>query len=154
MGIEARYESVGRIGVVETAELTPASGQVRVRVERCGICGSDLHCFRGHSPLPPRCPGHEMSGVVDAVGSGARSVREGDRVAVEPLLRCGTCSACRSGDYHLCGRLALYGVHEAGGMASHIVVPDYALFQLPTSVNFELGALAEPMAVSVFDSRF
>lgn len=153
MGIEARYEGIGRIRAVETAVGNPSRGEVRVRIERCGICGSDLHCFRGHSALPGVCPGHEMSGVVDAVGAEAVGVREGDRVAVEPLVRCGTCRHCRSGNYHLCGRLALCGVSAPGGMASHIVVPDYSLFALPRDVDFELGALAEPTAVAVHAAR-
>jgi 2-desacetyl-2-hydroxyethyl bacteriochlorophyllide A dehydrogenase len=153
VGIEARYDAVGRIAVRETSDEDPAAGEVRVRIERCGICGSDLHAFRGHSELPPCCPGHEMSGVVDAVGRGSRGVREGDRVAVEPLSRCGTCRHCASGNYHLCGRLMLFGVGAPGGMASHVHVPDYTLFALPTSVDFELGALAEPMAVAIHAAR-
>ena len=109
MHLEARYEGIGRIVAREAKVEDPGPGQVRVRVERCGICGSDLHCFRGHAPQPAACPGHEMSGVVEALGRGVAAVREGDRVAVEPALRCGTCSACRSGDYHLCARLSLCG---------------------------------------------
>jgi (R,R)-butanediol dehydrogenase / meso-butanediol dehydrogenase / diacetyl reductase len=153
VGIEARYDGVGRIGIRETPDESPAAGEVRVRIERCGICGSDLHSFRGHSELPPCCPGHEMSGVIDAVGAGARGVREGDRVAVEPLSRCGKCRHCTSGNYHLCGRLMLFGVGAPGGMASHVHVPDYALFPLPSSLDFELGALAEPMAVTIHAAR-
>lgn len=153
MGIEAIYEGVGRIRTVETPVVSPGKREVRVRIERCGICGSDLHCFRGRSALPGVCPGHEMSGVVDAVGAGAVDVREGDRVAVEPLIRCGTCRHCRIGNYHLCGHLALCGVSAPGGMASHIVVPDYSLFALPRNVDFELGALSEPTAVAVHAAR-
>jgi len=153
MSFEARYEGVGRIQVREIATQAPGVGQVRVRVERCGICGSDLHVFRGHSALPTDCPGHEMSGIVEAVGPDATGVREGDRVAVEPLRRCGACRFCLAGSYHLCGRLALCGVQAPGGMASHIVVPDYTLFQLPPSIDFALGALAEPTAVAVHAAR-
>jgi len=153
MELEARYESAGRIRAVEAPDRLPGEGEVRVRIERCGVCGSDLHCFRGHSPLPPSCPGHEMSGIVDAVGRGVGDVREGDRVAVEPLVRCGACALCRRGDYHLCTRLALCGVHRPGGMATHLLVPAYAAFPLPSSVDFELGALAEPVAVAVHAAR-
>jgi 2-desacetyl-2-hydroxyethyl bacteriochlorophyllide A dehydrogenase len=153
MDLEARYDGIGNISVHEVASPTPGPGQVRVRVERCGVCGSDLHVFRGHAPLPPVCPGHEMSGVVDAVGTGTTGVREGDRVAVEPLYRCGQCRHCRAGDYHLCGRLGLCGVTEPGGMASRIVVPAVTAFALPGDVDFELGALAEPTAVAVHAAR-
>ena len=153
MQLTTRYEGIGRIVAREAKAEDPGPGQVRVRVERCGICGSDLHCFRGHAPQPAACPGHEMSGVVEALGRGVTAVREGDRVAVEPALRCGTCSACRSGDYHLCARLALCGVTAPGGMASSLVVPDYTLFPLPASVDFALGALAEPVAVAMHAAR-
>lgn len=153
MELEARYREAGRIEVVAAETRVPAAGQARVRIERCGICGSDLHVFRGHSALPTVCPGHEMSGIVDGVGSEVAGVREGDRVAVEPLLRCGTCRRCRAGDYHLCGRLSLCGVTAPGGMASHVVVPAYTLFALPAAVDFELGALAEPTAVAVHAAR-
>jgi len=153
MSMEARYQGVGRIAVREVATPEPAPGQVRVRVQRCGICGSDLHCFRGHSPLPEACPGHEMSGIVEVLGSGAKGVKEGDRVAIEPLRRCGRCRHCQSGNYHLCGRLALFGVSLAGGMASQIVVPDYTVFPLPAALDFELGALAEPTAVAIHAAR-
>jgi len=153
MGLEARYEGVGRIHARETATGSPGTGEVLVRIERCGICGSDLHTFRGQSELPRFCPGHEMSGIVEAAGSGAGGVREGDRVVVEPIVRCGSCRHCLSGNYHLCGRLALCGVSAPGGMASHIVVPDYTLFKLPAALDFELGALAEPTAVTVHAAR-
>ncbi len=151
--IEARYLSAGTIHVHEVAETAPAAGEVRVRIRRCGICGSDLHAFRGHAPLPPVCPGHEMSGVVDSIGRGVTSVREGDRVAIEPIRRCGECRHCVAGNYHLCGRLAVHGVTLQGGMASSLVVPDYALFPLPDSLDYALGALAEPMAVAVHAAR-
>lgn len=153
MGLEAHYEGPGRIRTVEKGEIEPGDGEVRVRIERCGICGSDLHCFRGHSPLPGVCPGHEMSGVVEAIGSGVPGLGQGSRVVVEPLLRCGSCRHCRSGNYHLCGRLSLCGVSAPGGMASSIVVPAYTLFPLPASLDFDLGALAEPTAVAVHAAR-
>jgi 2-desacetyl-2-hydroxyethyl bacteriochlorophyllide A dehydrogenase len=153
MAIEARYDRAGRLSVHEVDAAPPGPGQVRVRVERCGVCGSDLHVFRGHSPLPPGCPGHEISGVVDALGAGVSGLREGDRVAVEPVLRCGQCRYCRAGSYHLCSRLGLCGVTEPGGMATQILVPAACAFALPSAVDFELGALAEPVAVAVHGAR-
>src|SRR5205085_11645705 len=74
-------------------------------------------------------------------------------VAVEPIRRCGECRHCLAGNYHLCGRLAVHGVTLPGGMATSVVVPDYALFPLPASLDFALGALAEPTAVAVHAAR-
>ncbi|MBI5504150.1 MAG: alcohol dehydrogenase catalytic domain-containing protein [Deltaproteobacteria bacterium] len=150
---QARYQGPGRIGVVEAATPVPGLGQVRLRVQRCGICGSDLHAFRGRGMLPPSCPGHEMSGIIDAVGARARGVREGDRVTIEPLSRCGKCAYCLAGDYHLCPGLEFVGLGLAGGMATHVLAPDYTTFALPREVDFELGALAEPTAVAVHAAR-
>lgn len=153
MQLQAHYEAVGKIGLRETATADPLPGQLRVRVQRCGICGSDLHVFRGHSALPAICPGHEISGIVDAVGHGAVGVREGDRVAIEPLSRCGRCRHCLAGNYHLCAKVDLFGVGLDGGMATSVLVPDHAAFVLPSAVDFELGALTEPAAVAVHAAR-
>jgi 2-desacetyl-2-hydroxyethyl bacteriochlorophyllide A dehydrogenase len=151
--LEARALAAGRIEAVEVPRPDPGVGEVRVRVRRCGICGSDLHYFTGHSAPPGVCPGHEISGEVDAVGTGVSGWHEGDRVAIEPLERCGTCSRCLAGDYHLCRELGILGLTRAGGMATHVVTPAYTLFALPPSVDFALGALCEPLAVTVHGAR-
>jgi len=122
-------------------------------VRRCGVCGSDLHWFLGKMPCPSACPGHEISGVVDAVGDGVERWAAGDRVVVEPLRRCGQCARCLSGDYHLCAQLGIFGVTADGGMATHLLVPAYCLHSLPEQVDFEVGALCEPLAVAVHSLR-
>jgi 2-desacetyl-2-hydroxyethyl bacteriochlorophyllide A dehydrogenase len=146
-------EAVGRVTTQPTAPRDPDAGEVRVAVERCGICGSDLHWFLGRMPLPGVCPGHEISGMVDSVGTGVSGWTRGDRVTIEPIARCGECPRCLVGDYHLCRSVNLYGVGLPGGMASHVVVPAYCLYRLPPSVDYELGALAEPLAVTVHALR-
>jgi 2-desacetyl-2-hydroxyethyl bacteriochlorophyllide A dehydrogenase len=153
VGIELRAREPGTVEIVDAPARDPGPGAVRVAVRRCGICGSDLHWFLGRQPLPGVCPGHEISGVVDAVGAGVTKWSAGDRVAVEPVVRCEACELCRRGDYHLCPRLQLGGVTFPGGMASHLVVPSYTLYRLPAAVDFELGALAEPTAVVVHALR-
>jgi (R,R)-butanediol dehydrogenase/meso-butanediol dehydrogenase/diacetyl reductase len=143
---------------VELRELPtpePGPGDVRVRVARCGICGSDLHVFRRKSSegAPGVCPGHEISGEVEAIGADVTGFREGDRVAIEPLRSCRSCAACQRGDYHLCSRLELLGVSLPGGMAEAVLAPACGLYHLPDSVSLELGALAEPTAVAVHAAR-
>ena len=77
---------------------SPARGEMRLRVLACGICGSDLHWYQGSSEPPGVCPGHEVVGVVDALGDGVTSFEEGDRVALEGVRSCGRCTACRRGE--------------------------------------------------------
>jgi L-iditol 2-dehydrogenase len=131
----------------------PAANDAVVRVRSCGICGSDLHFFGGGFPPPPVCPGHEISGEVIEVGEGAGALRAGDRVAVEPLVVCRECSYCRTGDYQLCTQFRLLGTMLDGGFAEYIRMPAYALFPLPAAVDYEVGALTEPLAVTVHAVR-
>jgi L-iditol 2-dehydrogenase len=142
----------GRFEIRELQQPVPAPGEAIIRVRSCGICGSDLHFFQGALPPPAVCPGHEISGEVVDVGDGA-GVRRGDRVAVEPLVVCRECSYCRSGDYQLCGRYRLLGMMLDGGFAEYLRMPSYALFPLPVNVDFEVGALTEPLSVAVHAVR-
>lgn len=144
----------------------PAAGQVRLRVEAVGICGSELSGYLGHNSLrvPPLVMGHEFSGVVEAVGpaagaeaSGAgdalpgraAAVGVGDRVVVNPLLSCGECGFCVGGHENLCLTRALIGAHLPGAFAERVVVPAAACWPLPDDVDFVTGSLAEPLACAV-----
>jgi 2-desacetyl-2-hydroxyethyl bacteriochlorophyllide A dehydrogenase len=143
-------------GVIELREVPlpdPGAGEVIVRVRACGICGSDLHWFQGALPPPRVCPGHEIAGEVAACGAGVRAVREGDRVAIEPMVVCRECRYCRAGTPQRCPHMRILGMHRPGGLADMVAVPAYALFGLPTALAFELGALAEPTAVCVHAVR-
>ncbi len=126
----------------------PGPGEVRVRVEACGLCGTDLHLLRAGF-APGHTPGHEIAGRVDAVGSGVSGLAPGDPVAVEPLLSCGRCEACRSGRDSICPELRLVGIHVPGGFAEHVVVPARRLFPVPHDLDARLAALAEPVAVAL-----
>ena len=143
----------GRFELRDVAQPSPQAGEAVVKVRSCGICGSDLHFFHGGFPPPPVCPGHEISGEVAAVGDGVRSIHAGDRVAIEPLVVCHECWACRTGEYQLCRHLRILGTMLDGGMAEYVRVPASALFTLPPAVDFEVGALAEPLAVTVHALR-
>ena len=137
------------IEVRETDDPQPGPGEVLVRVRQCGICGTDLHFYNGHLPPSPASLGHEFTGEVAALGEGVEGFAEGDRVAVEPIGACQTCSYCRSGHYNLCRARVLLGAYHPGGLAEYIAVPAYALYALPDKIDFETGALAEPLAVCV-----
>ena len=141
-----------QLEVREVPEPIPGPGEVVVRVRSCGICGSDLHFFHGALPPPAVCPGHEISGEVYEVGQGV-DLHPGDRVAVEPLVVCRECVYCRTGDYQLCRRFQLLGAMVDGGFADYVRVPGYAVFPLPATVDCEVGALTEPLAVTVHAVR-
>jgi len=129
----------------------PSTSEVRIRIHRCGICGSDLHAFKGKHPFIdlPATPGHEMAGVIDSVGSDVSGWKAGDRVCVQPQLVCGECALCESGRYNICANLRVMGCQGAGGLAEYLVSPASMLHRLPDDVTFEQGALVEPLAVGV-----
>jgi threonine dehydrogenase-like Zn-dependent dehydrogenase len=140
-----------RLEVGEVQMPPPGPGEVQVAVGSAGICGSDLHFYRGDfPPQMGRVPGHEIGGFVSAVGAGVRHVREGDLVGVEPLVRCNACRYCVAGGYNQCpnGR-ALIGVGQDGGMSELVMTPGYTVFPAPGALDAEIVALAEPLACAV-----
>jgi 2-desacetyl-2-hydroxyethyl bacteriochlorophyllide A dehydrogenase len=126
---------------------------VLLRVVACGVCGSDLHQFHGRWPRPEVVPGHEIGGVVLEVGADATAVQVGDRVAVEPIIRCGDCRYCRTGRYLLCATGQFISVDVHGGFADRMVVPAYCCHRLEGETDPALGALAEPLSVGLHAVR-
>lgn len=131
----------------------PGAGEVRIAVEACGICGSDLHLLGSGLFAPGTIPGHEVAGCVDALGPGVAGVATGARIAVEPMRGCGACDSCRAGLYSICRSARLQGVHLPGGLAEYMVVPADRVHPVPADLSAELAALAEPMAVVVHALR-
>jgi len=138
-----------RLIVEERPLPEPGAGEARVRVRACGVCGTDLHFFHLGALAPGHVPGHEIAGVVDALGPGVQGLEPGQPVAVEPLRSCGTCSECRAGRHSICRKARVLGIHEPGGFAEHLVVPAARLYRVPADLSFPLAALAEPLAVCV-----
>ncbi|MEX2247072.1 MAG: alcohol dehydrogenase catalytic domain-containing protein [Dehalococcoidia bacterium] len=132
----------------------PAPGEALIRVRNVGVCGSDLHFYRGEFPVPPGfILGHECAGEVAALGEGVDGFAPGDRVALELFDVCLRCVQCRSGNYHLCPSRKANGLNIPGGLREYMAVPSYALYRLPGEVDCELGALCEPLAVGVHGLR-
>lgn len=135
---------------------TPGPGEVLVRVRSAGICGSDLHGYRGSRPPTPGGPhlnGHELAGEVAAVGPGVTSLQVGQRVGVEPrhLIGCGTCRYCRRGDYHLCATLGQRGgqaVHSTG-FAEYSLEDAAKVFPLPEQVSIEDASILDVYSCGV-----
>jgi propanol-preferring alcohol dehydrogenase len=120
----------------EIPEPTPGPGEIRVRVRTCGVCHTDLHIVEGDLPLQraPLVPGHQIVGVVDAIGAGVRQFREGDRVGIPWLYStCGECAYCRKGLENLCERARFTGYHADGGYAEAMVVSESFAYPVPES---------------------
>jgi 2-desacetyl-2-hydroxyethyl bacteriochlorophyllide A dehydrogenase len=137
------------VHIEEAPTPQPGDGEVRLKVAYCGLCGSDLHRFQGSFPQVPLAAGHEISGVVEAVGPGVSEFEAADRVCVEPILYCGGCRYCRTGHSQLCDQAVFLAVDVPGGFAEYLVVPAYTLLHLPESISLEEGAMIEPLAVAV-----
>jgi len=141
-------------GLVEAEVDEPVVSEpddVLVSVKVVGICGSDMLSYQGKHELLtfPRIIGHEFSGVVEDMGAGVTGLKVGDIVVVEPLISCGECKPCRTGDYNVCEELKVLGVHADGACQEKIVVKADKVFKLPSGATFEEGAMVEPICVGL-----
>jgi len=150
----ATYAGPGAFELKDIDPPRPGPGEALVRVRNVGVCGSDLHFFRGEFPVPPGfILGHECAGEVAELGEGVSGFEAGDRVALELFTVCLTCVQCRVGNYHLCPSRKANGLNAPGGLREYMTVPAYAMYKLPPEVDCELGALVEPLAVDVHGLR-
>lgn len=138
----------GNVVLKEVERPNPAPGHVLIRTHYCGICGTDLMDFRGENVWGrssyPKYPGHELSGIVEAVGEGVKHLKVGDPVVPECTIGCGMCGACKAGNYSLCGQRLKY---SNGAMADYVSIPAKAVHRLPDGISLLEGALIEPVAV-------
>jgi (R,R)-butanediol dehydrogenase/meso-butanediol dehydrogenase/diacetyl reductase len=150
------------IRIEDMADPKPGTGQVKVRIKVCGICGSDLHEYKDGPFIIPSRPhpltkrqggpvilGHEFSAEITEVGERVSRFRPGDRVVVNPLIYCGECHYCKRGQHIMCTRLGTYGFAADGAFAEYGIFHEYSLFRLPDSVTDDMGAFVEPLAVAV-----
>lgn len=131
----------------------PGKGELRVRLQACGICGTDLHFFGEGLLAPGHTPGHEMVGRVESLGPGVAGPAVGTRVAIEPVRFCGHCAHCRAGRTSVCREFRIHGVHLPGGFAEYAVVPAKSAFPVCEEASDAVAALAEPLAVAVHGVR-
>lgn len=145
----AIFDQVGRpLRIGEVPDPTPGGDEVVLRVEACGICGSDLHITEDPAPFgigEGFVLGHEIAGEVVAVGKSVTTLKAGDMVAVVPMRGCGHCERCRSGDPARCVEMRLIG----GGYAEYVAVAARQCHILPDGVRVRDAALAEPLAVAL-----
>ncbi len=144
----------------------PGPGMVKIKVDWCGICGSDLHEYVAgpifiptQSPHPltgqkaPLTLGHEFAGTIVDVGKGVANAKVGDRVSPDACWYDGTCYMCQQGHYSVCEQLAFTGLMADGAFAEYVNVPAYTLFTLPPDVSSDAGALVEPLSVGLHGVR-
>lgn len=132
----------------------PGPGEVQIDVAYCGICGTDLHIYLGHMDQRvgfERTIGHEMSGVVGAVGEGVDHLSPGQNIVVRPLDHCGKCPACLSGHTHICHNLKFIGIDTDGAFQQKWNVPAHTVHVLPDGLSLLHAALIEPLAVACHD---
>ncbi|HEY6378925.1 MAG TPA: L-threonine 3-dehydrogenase [Candidatus Dormibacteraeota bacterium] len=140
--------------VIDVPEPVPGEGEVLVRVEAASVCGTDVHLYDWNAWAasrvhPPRVMGHEMGGVIEALGHGVNGMRPGTRVACESHVVCGHCPECRRGDFHVCANTRILGVDVDGVFAPRVVVPARNLWPTPPSFGVEVAALMEPFGNAV-----
>jgi 2-desacetyl-2-hydroxyethyl bacteriochlorophyllide A dehydrogenase len=146
------FAGPGRLALKEVADPAAGAREVVVRVEAVGICGTDLHVLDGEfaPTVFPIIPGHETSGVVEAVGAQVSEVAPGDRVSVDPSLYCGECAFCAVGRGNLCEDWNGAGVARTNGSAAELVVmPVRNVYRLPDGVDLALAALIEPLSCAI-----
>ena len=149
----------GIIELLEFTEPTPGEGQAVVRINYCGICGTDLHSYQSGGPSNPAICGHEWAGEVSAVGAGVTSVREGDRVIGGIAPACGQCDACRAGYSRNCpmSMISLMGSPTAplphGGFAPAITADARRLTPVPAGLDDLDATMVEPLTVALHATR-
>jgi threonine 3-dehydrogenase len=154
--LKALFKPAGQPGFefVERPEPSPADGDVKIRVLRTGLCGTDLHieawdAWAQSEIKTPLIAGHEFMGEVIEVGSGVRDVTVGDRVSGEGHIVCGICRNCRAGRRQMCIRTLSVGVHRDGAFAEYVVIPESNVWVHPPDIDPDLGAIFDPFGNAV-----
>lgn len=141
-----------RLEVVDMPAPEPGAGELLIRVSACGICGSDLTSYK--RGLFIGVPGHEVAGVVEAVGEGVETWQRGDNAVLQPSGGCRECDQCRAGDYHRCiESLTGSGTTRPGGYAELMAARAYRMRRLPEGLVPEVACLAEPLSVAIHGIR-
>jgi L-iditol 2-dehydrogenase len=148
-------EEYKKLVVKDAPDPEAAADEVRIRVEACGICGSDIHGFDGSSGRrkPPVIMGHEAAGIVESLGAEVSGVETGTRVTFDPMLSCGECDYCKNGQTNLCDSRKVLGVScdefkRDGAFAQYVTVPARNLYTVPDEVSFAHACMTEPVTVA------
>jgi L-iditol 2-dehydrogenase len=145
-----------QLDIVNMPVPQPAEDELSIRIQACGICGSDVHGYDGSTGrrLPPIVMGHEAAGIVESVGSAVENFRAGDRVTFDSTVYCGKCFYCLRGQVNLCDNREVIGVstpafRRMGAFAEFVTVPARIAYPLPANMSFSHAALIEAVSVAV-----
>ncbi|MEM6318751.1 MAG: alcohol dehydrogenase catalytic domain-containing protein [Bacteroidota bacterium] len=153
--IATQYEGNHTFSVVEKEKVPPQKDEVRIKVAYAGVCGTDVHIYHGSMDQRVSIPvtiGHEMSGIVDALGAEVEGFSIGDKVVVRPLDNRAE-KPSDKGFSHICEDLKFIGIDSPGAMQQYWNVPAFTLHKLPATTDLKLAALVEPLAVACHDVR-
>lgn len=143
-------EAPHKIYLTEKPIPEPPAGWARIHVKAAAVCATDLEVVDGNIPANyPLTPGHEWSGIVDAVGSSSDRIWLGKRVIGSNDVVCLTCDACRSGNWRYCSHFEEIGFKRDGAYAEYLIVPVYGLCEIDDALAFEPAALCEPLGVAL-----
>ncbi len=156
----AVLERPGKLVVKEFGKPGALEGEVLVRVNACAVCGSDLRIFKGEKTIDVPITGHEIAGTIEEMGEGVEGFEAGDRVAIETVVGCGNCNACRNGFENRCEKkFRAIGYQFNGGFAQYLSVPKAAVKQgcvlkLPECIGFYEATFVEPLSCVINGQEF
>jgi L-iditol 2-dehydrogenase len=152
----AVVRGVEKVSIEEIERPSIKDDEVLIKARMVGVCGSDLHLFRGTHAFrkPPAILGHEIAGDVIEIGRDVKHVKVGDRVTVEPQYGCGECAFCRQGQVNLCAEKIVPGTARwIGVFVQYFNAPEKVVHKLNDSVSYKMGTMIEPLAVAVHALR-
>jgi len=153
--LQAVMTNPGKIEIRTVQKPAPAVDEVLIKIERIGVCGSDIHVFHGLHPYTryPVVQGHEVSGVIAEIGAQVSGFALGERVVFMPQVTCGVCYPCRHGQYHICDQLKVMGFQTNGAGQEYFPVKAGMVLKVPSTVSADQAAMVEPISVAVHALR-
>lgn len=141
----------GQIEYFDVERPVPNDNEVIMQTKRIGVCGSDIHVYHGLHPYTgyPVVQGHEVGGIVAAVGKNVTKVRGGDKMTFMPQVTCGACYPCTHGMYHICESLKVMGFQTGGAAQEFFALPEWNVIKLPDTLSLDQAAMIEPVSVAV-----
>lgn len=148
---QAVMTAPSQIEIIDVEKPAPKVNEVILQTRRIGVCGSDIHVYHGLHPYTsyPVVQGHEVGGIVAAVGENVTHVKVGDKITFMPQVTCGECYPCKHGMYHICESLKVMGFQTGGAAQEYFALPADTVLKLPDAISLDQAAMIEPIAVTV-----